>query len=548
VPEIEAHFDQSDYDVVVAGSGSAGLSTALRAAVGGLRVAVFEKTDVLGGTSAMSGAGTWTPANHHALAAGIADSIAEAIEYIRAACPSDWKEEEDELWVAFTRNAPRMLRFLEEHTPLRFALSEEPDIMAERSGGKTRGRMLSPRPLRKAIVGSYASRIRRSTLPHLFTYQEVYDGDLYHRPARAALRFGPRVLWRLLTNSRAQGSALVVGLLRGCLDSGCHVETNSRVVELLTDAEKTRVIGVVVESSGARRTHRARSGVVIATGGFEWNGVMLNRYFPGPLDRLGSPRSNEGDGQELAAMAGAALAHMDQANIYPTLPTYYEGKPHGVPIIFQAERHAILVDRNGRRFVSEYDFNVGEALDRRDPESGMPIHLPAWVIADRRFLRQAPPFLWYARKASNWLVRAPSMRELAGKIRLPAQELEKTVTRYNDFCAKGRDLDFRRGESVWEQFKAGGSRAALAPVERAPFFATPFNRSILGTKGGARTNASGQVLRPDGSAIPGLYAAGLAMANPIGTRAIGPGTTIGPNLTWGFICGESLLKESSRRR
>ena len=252
MPEIEAHFDQSDYDVVVAGSGSAGLSTALRAAVGGLRVAVFEKTDVLGGTSAMSGAGTWTPANHHALAAGIADSIAEAIEYIRAVCPSDWKEEEDELWVAFTRNAPRMLRFLEEHTPLRFALSEEPDIMAERSGGKTRGRMLSPRPLRKAIVGSYASRIRRSTLPHLFTYQEVYDGDLYHRPARAALRFGPRVLWRLLTNSRAQGSALVVGLLRGCLDSGCHVETNSRVVELLTDAEKN-----ARDRSGRRIQRRA---------------------------------------------------------------------------------------------------------------------------------------------------------------------------------------------------------------------------------------------------------------------------------------------------
>jgi 3-oxosteroid 1-dehydrogenase len=73
----------------------------------------------------------------------------------------------------------------------------------------------------------------------------------------------------------------------------------------------------------------------------------------------------------------------------------------------------------------------------------------------------------------------------------------------------------------------------------------PINRSILGTKGGARTNAKGQVLRNDGTIINGLYAAGLAMANPIGTRAVGPGTTIGPNLTWGFICANTIVNEQA---
>jgi 3-oxosteroid 1-dehydrogenase len=203
-----------------------------------------------------------------------------------------------------------------------------------------------------------------------------------------------------------------------------------------------------------------------------------------------------------------------------------------------------VVDCAGRRFVSEYDFNIGEALDRRDPLTGEPKHLPAWVIADRRFLRQGPPFLWYARKSPNWLIWARSLGELAKKIRLPANEVEKTVDRYNRFCVTGRDLDFHRGESAWEQFKAGGPDNALGSIERAPFFAVPFGRSILGTKGGARTDANGRVLRPDGSVIAGLYAAGLAMANPIGTRAVGPGTTIGPNLTWGFICAQSLLEDS----
>ncbi|MGH6944117.1 MAG: FAD-binding protein, partial [Geminicoccaceae bacterium] len=228
----------------------------------------------------------------------------------------------------------------------------------------------------------------------------------------------------------------------------------------------------------------------------------------------------------------------------PAMPTRYEGRLHGIPVIFQAEPYAIVVDRRGRRFVSEYDFNIGEAIDRRDPETGAPVHLPAWVIADRRFLKQSPVFRWYARKSPGWLVRAASLRELAGRIGLPPADLEQTVARFNGFCAEGRDLDFRRGEGIWEQFKAGGPARALAPLERPPFLAIPLNRSILGTKGGARTNARGQVLRADGGVIPGLYAAGLAMANPIGTRAVGPGTTIGPNLAWGFICGESLLVDN----
>jgi 3-oxosteroid 1-dehydrogenase len=527
-------------DVLVIGSGSAGLAAALRSAVAGLRVVILEKSGYLGGTSAMSGAGTWVPANHHAAEAGLADSPAEALQYLRAASPAGWAAHEDALWAAFAENASLMLAFLEKATPLRFALTEEPDVMPERPGGKLRGRMVSPLPLRKALLGAYSGKLRRSTLPHLYTYQEVYDGDLYHRPVRATLRIAHRLLWRLLTGSRAQGSALITGLLKGCLDHGCRIELDARVTRLTTDA--IGVTGAVVESRGATRTYRARRGVVLATGGFEWDEEMRRRYFPGPLDWLGSPRSNAGDGQRMAESVGAALANMDQANVYPAMPTSYEGAPHGIPVIFQAEPHAIVVDRTGNRFVSEYDFNIGEAIDRRDA-GGEPVHLPAWVIAERRFLMQAPPVWWYARYKPGWLIRAASLEELAARTGLPAAALAATVARYNAFCRAGKDLDFHRGESWWEQFKAGGANAAMAPIEHAPFFAMPLNRSILGTKGGARTNAKGQVLRADGTVIAGLYAAGLAMANPIGTRAVGPGTTIGPNLTWGFICGGTIIDE-----
>jgi 3-oxosteroid 1-dehydrogenase len=532
--------DSDACDVLVIGSGSAGLAAALRSAVAGLRVVILEKTGLLGGTSAMSGAGTWIPANHHAAAAGLEDSPAEALAYLRAASPAGWESHEAALWAAFAENAPQMLAFLEQVTPLRFALTEEPDIMSERPGGKARGRMVTPGPLRRGILGRYADRLRPSTLPHLYTYQEVYDGDLYHRPFHATLRIAHRLVWRLLTGSRAQGSALVTGLLKGCMDHGCRIHLNARVTQLITD--EIGVTGAMFESAGALRTCHARRGVVLATGGFEWNAEMLRRYFPGPLDWLGSPRSNEGDGQRLAAEVGADLANMDQANVYPAMPTSYEGKPHGIPVIFQAEPHAIVVDRTGNRFVSEYDFNIGEALDRRDAD-GQPVHLPAWVIADRRFLTQAPPVSWYARTKPGWLIKAQSLEELAARTGLPTAALAATVARYNAFCRTGKDGDFHRGESPWEQFKAGGPNAAMAPIEQAPFLAMPLNRSILGTKGGARTNAQGQVLRTDGSIIAGLYAAGLAMANPIGTRAVGPGTTIGPNLTWGFICANTIIEQ-----
>jgi 3-oxosteroid 1-dehydrogenase len=154
--------DIHDRDVLIIGSGSAALSAALTAAVGGLRVTIFEKTEFIGGTSAMSGAGTWVPANHHAQEGGINDSVEEAIAYLRAASPPGWAEEEDDLWKAFAKNARRMLKSLEERTPLRFVLTGEPDIMAECVGGKSHGRMLSPMPLSKNMLGKYSNQIRRS--------------------------------------------------------------------------------------------------------------------------------------------------------------------------------------------------------------------------------------------------------------------------------------------------------------------------------------------------------------------------------------------------
>src|SRR6516165_5639949 len=102
--------DVPDWDVIVVGSGAAGLAAALSASVDGAKVLVLEKAGVLGGTTAMSSAGTWVPANHHMLAAGIADSPAETIVYLRATAPPGWAAKEDALWQALADEAALMLR------------------------------------------------------------------------------------------------------------------------------------------------------------------------------------------------------------------------------------------------------------------------------------------------------------------------------------------------------------------------------------------------------------------------------------------------------
>lgn len=509
-------------DYLVLGSGSAAAVSALRAAHDGVRVIVVEKTDKLGGTSAMSGAGLWFPANHIAGARGITDSTEEALTYIRASMPEGWAETEMPLWRAFTQACPRTLAFIEANTPLEFLLVPEPDPFAERPGGKLFGRMLTVRPLSRRLLGRFASSLRRSTLVHLFAYDEMVRLDPYHHPVRAVLRLAPQFARRWFTNSGGQGTALMTGLLKGCMDCGVEFHLRTEAISLIQDASG-RVSGATVRQNGRSVEIAATRGVLIATGGFEWNSEMREKDFPGPLESLGSPSSNAGDGQRMAAEVGASLERMDKANIYPCLPKIYEGRPAGLPFTFTAEKHSILVNRHGQRFVSENDFNIGEALDARDPQTGEPLHLPVWLIGDRRFLRQSLPFHWFARHRRGWVRRAPTIEALARQIGLPPTVLAETVARYNRFCTEGHDLDFNRGKSAWDEYKSHGAKARLTGLEEGPFVALSVNRSILGTKGGARTNDSGQVLRADGSVIPGLYAAGLAMANPIGTRAVGPG-------------------------
>ena len=528
--------DVSECDVVVVGSGASGLAAALAASVDGAKVVVLEKSHVLGGTTAMSAAGTWVPANHHMLAAGIADSPVETLAYLRATAPPGWAQDEEELWRALAEESPRMLRFIEDETPLVFELVNHPDFYVEAPGGRLHGRMVSPTLISRYILGRWWNRVRKSVKPQFFTYREMVDGVLKD-PWRSALRMGPALVWRVIAGRVGLGNGLIVGLLRGCLDKGCRVVTDAHVRHLLIEGDA--VVGVEATIEGKPASIRAAKGVVLATGGFDWSPQLMPKYFSN-IDLVGAPNSNTGDGQRMAAEAGALMERMDQANIAPATFTTYEGRRHAQPLYETYTPHCILVNRRAERFVSEGSPALGAAIDARDA-LGRPAHLPVWRIFDSRY--RHPLSMHYASKDPGFIRRAPTIETLAAKIGLESVALAATVARFNGWCREGVDSDFHRGETAWERYYTGAR--ALGTIERPPFFAAPFLYVSLGTKGGARTNRHCEVIRPDRSVIGGLYCAGIAMAHPIGTRAVGAGTTIGPCLTFGYIAGKSIARRNS---
>jgi 3-oxosteroid 1-dehydrogenase len=535
--------DRHQVDVVIVGTGAAGLSAALTARVCGARVLVVEKSGMAGGTTAMSGGCIWIPGHHYMADLGVSDSREAAMEYIRAVSPDGWHNLEEPLWAAFVDRAPEMLKFVEAHSPARFKPNRDPDPYAEAPGGMEFGRNVSPRPIRLGILGPWRDRVRPRTLSIELSYDEIVDTHFYANPKKGMMRFFPRLLWRHLRGMRTRGNALTIGLLKGCLDKGVEIWLESAAKRLTT--QDGRVVGLELERDGMTVTVEAAKGVILASGGFEWNAEMMAEHFPGPVEWTASPSTNTGDGHRMAADVGAHLDRMDQALIMGTTPVTYEGRLQGQPAADYFLPHSMIVNRHGKRFVNEKQMNVGLAFAERDPDTGEPAHLPAWRIYDSQFAEKYPHALPKASVPGNRF-KADTLADLARQIAVDPEGLVDTAQRFSEFARAGQDEDFGRGSTAWDRNRGGDPTHEPSPtlgtIERAPYYAMPFKASFLGTKGGARTNERAEVLRSDGTSIPGLYAAGNVMANAFGSKGVGAGTTLGPCLTWGYIAGLSAAE------
>ena len=530
--------EEHRYDVVVVGTGAAGLSAALSARARGASVLVAEKAPVAGGTTAMSGGCIWVPQHHHQARLGVTDSREAALDYIRAVSPEGWHNTEEPLWAAFVDHAPAMLKFLEDRTPLAFVPNRDPDPYAEAPGGLPFGRNVSAAPIRIGTLGPWRDKVRPPTFDLRLSYEEMVDTHFFANPKKWVLRYAPRLAWRKLLNMRTKGNALTIGLLKGCLDAGIEVWLDAPARRLLKDGG--RVTGLELQRAGETVAVRAAKGVILASGGFEWNPEMMAEHFAGPVEWTSSPRTNTGDGQRMAAEAGARLDRMDQALVMGATPVTYEGRLHGQPAADYFLPHSMIVNRHGVRFVNEKQMNIGLAFAEKDPKTGTPKHLPAWRIYDSQFAAKYPHAMPKKSVPGNRF-RADTLVELAHMIDVDPQGLVDTARDFSDFARVGVDEDFGRGSTVWDRNRGGDPahkpNPTLGTIERPPFYAMPFKASFLGTKGGARTNEKAQVLDLADAPIPGLYAAGNVMANSFGSKGVGAGTTLGPCLTWGYIAG-----------
>lgn len=530
-------------DVVVIGSGGAGLLAAVRAADRGARVAVIEKSDRVGGTTAMSGGVLWIPGNHRMAEVGGVDSRDEALTYLRRVA---FGQSTEALLAAFVDTAPEMVRYVERRTPVRFAPVRRPDYHPEFAGGKLTGRSLDIEPFDANALGAHRALLRTS--PHYppFTYRERYA---WGRPDKFDWTvIGERITRGIVT----LGAALAAGLLKACLDGGVEVFTELRARRLVRRAE--RVAGVqATDREGRIATFGAGRGVIVASGGFEWNRDMEKHFLRGPELAPATTRWNTGDGILMGAAVGASLGNMNEAAWCPMVRIpgeEYDAQPLSRLIVEERSRPgSIIVNRRGRRFVNEAtSYNsIVRSFHVFDPHAYDWANLPAYLVFDHRFRRRYNvTTVMPGDPTPSWMATADTPAALARGLSIDPDGLAQTIERFNAFAAKGIDPEFHRGESAHDRFNGDPEHEpnpCLGPLEAPPFFAVQLFPGTVGTKGGLRCDAHARVLDADDAVIPGLYACGGAMASSMGIGYPSAGGMLGSGLTFGYIAGDAAGQE-----
>lgn len=530
-------------DVVVLGTGAAGLTAAIAAHEGGASVAVFEKADLVGGTTAWSGGQVWIPNNPHMSEVGVEDSRERALTYIMSLSRGMLEER---LVEAYVDAGPEVVEFLEAKTPVQFyAVDGMPDYHPEFPGGSPNGgRTLECPVFAFDELGPWAARVTPSPYfadPHI-TMSETPLGKAVPQPPSA-----DEHARRKVHNERGCGQALAGRLLKACLDRGIEPRTSSAATELIV--EGGAVVGVVVDTPEGRVKVRARRGVVLASGGFEWNADLVRSFLRGPMTHPVSMETNTGDGLIMAMKAGAMISNMREAWWIPVGAVPEHANPMG-RVLVNGQRtlpHSIMVNRRGRRFTNEAaNYNAfGAAFHVEDVSRFEYANLPCWLVFDQAYVDTYGFRISAGGHGSvvpEWIPRGDTPAALAAELGIDAAELEGTIARWNGLCEQGVDVDFGRGDSAFDRWwgdphRKGRRDATLGPLSRGPFYAFQIFSGALGTKGGPRVDPEARVLDLGGTPIDGLYAAGNVMGSPFGMTYGGPGGTLGPAMVFGFLAG-----------
>lgn len=558
-------WDQS-VDVLVVGSGASGMSAALTASFEGLDVLLIEKTPYIGGSTAISGGAVWLPLNAGSAPAGHPDTYEKVWEYLSHtvgdASPDHMKK-------AYLENGAAMLDYLAGRQVLDLAARRySPDYYPDLPGASMGGRAMDPAAFDGKKLGRHFKELRNplkefvvlggmmitlTDANHLLGALKspgsfIYSGKLvlkywmdrirgYHRGTRLLL-----------------GNALAAQLFYALLRRQIPYRLNTAAKRLHRDAEG-RVVGASIDSAGAEMHIQARRGVVVATGGFPWNAELRARYYPQPTGPWSmSPEGNRGEGIGLAEEVGAA---MGSGQVSPAFwaPVSLFKKANGDVVRYphlvwdRAKPGLIAVNTQGRRFVNE-SVSYHEFVRTMIEANGQEPFIPVYLLCDHDFMEK-----WGLGLAlpggrprqhlidGGYLLRASSIAELASRIRIDPQQLRETVDRYNQCVDQGADTDFGKGSTAYNRYLGDPSHQpnpCLGPLRTAPFYAVEVVAGDIGTACGIRTNEHAQALDADGHAIPGLFVVGNDMQSVMGGAYPGPGITLGPGLTFGWVAGQTL--------
>lgn len=545
-------------DVLVCGSGAAGLTAALVAASEGLDVILCEKSDLIGGTTARSAGTLWMPGAPPIDRNGRAESPAVVEQYLR----HELGPYHDQALVgAFLDAAPRAIRYLEEHTEVRFQHVENPDYHSDAPGGSTYGRGIAPVPFDARLLGDDFALLRPPLDIHL-----VLGGMMVGRrevpmllqPFRSllALRTATRIvsahLWSRIRYPRGTrlllGNALVARYLVSLRKAGVRIWTKSGLISLIQDSG--RVQGALIGSVDGERRIRARRGVVLATGGLahdvDARSTLMQR-FPHRYSLV--CEANTGEGIAVARGIGAAL-NVDMASPAFWSPASAMRHPDGREVIWihghmdRGKPGLLAVDANGQRFVNESDSYHDFVMAQFDRIGDAPGHIPAYLICDHRFIRRYGLGMIipiYGRlkhfERSGYLYRADSIRKLAERLGVDAGNLERSIRQYDEDARVGKDSEFGRGSSAFNRFNGdveNQPNPCMHPLDRPPFYAIRVEPCSIGHALGLATDPDSRVLDEAGNPIKGLYACGNDMASVMRGCYPGPGITLGPAVAFAY--------------
>jgi succinate dehydrogenase/fumarate reductase flavoprotein subunit len=557
----------SSYDVVVIGAGAAGMSAALFAAIRGARTLLVEKTAFVGGTSALSAGSIWIPNTHHASTIAASDSAANVERYLQQIIGN---RADAALRASFLKAGPEAVDILEKHSEVQLqAYARHPDYRSELEGAAVAGRALEPLPFDGRLLGQAFKLLRpplaeftllggmmvdRTDIGHLLSSTKSIKSFLHS--AQLLARYARDRLSQSRGTRLVMGNALVGRLLYSLIRREVDILTGVSLARIVRDADGP-VAGARLVADGASRDICINAGLILAGGGF-------SRHPERRLAALGTDEAwssvaagSNGDAQDKALEIGARISDRDLSAAF-WAPASIRRRANGSSAVFphfvldRGKPGTLVVDSNGRRFVNEAISYHQFALEMLAHGASA---VPAFLIADAAALRKyglgmVRPGGWGTRAAiaDGYLTVGDTIDHLAQRLNIDPGNLRETVDRMNGFAQTGRDLEFGRGSTIYQNHNgdaaAGVANPNLGLIVTAPFYALRLYPSDIGTSAGLVTDDMARVLDAGNRPIARLYACGNDMQSIMGGTYPGPGITLGPAIAFAYVAASDAVRRA----